>query len=319
MALPFSFAADAGEIPIDVSSVVNEPWTFSGPDGAGIINGSTFPSGSQNFGGVPFMIPAGPNNYWNGAAAADFGAGTVHVTVPIGLAGVTSVFTLINTFWGEPGPDAYLSITFKWRNGATRAEQLVGDVNVRDYNNDGNTNSINNTTTVQVWDNGLGQRLDRQEYLIPLDLVNEVLESVTLTDTGNQGEGNSRGVFSALTVSTCQAYVAIGVDITTGPVIYNANTGRYVQDVLLKNVSATEALKGPLYLVLENLTSGIGVTNSSGTTSCYSPGSPYVVIVPEGSSLPPNITAAIRLVFTDPSAAMISYSPLAVTSLGATP
>jgi hypothetical protein len=50
--------ARAAEIPIDISGLVNEPWTFAGP-GAFIQNGSTFPTGSQNFGGVPFSIPAG--------------------------------------------------------------------------------------------------------------------------------------------------------------------------------------------------------------------------------------------------------------------
>ncbi len=127
-------SASAGEIPIDISSLVNEPWTFShDPVGFAIFNGNTFPTGLQNFGGVPFAIPTGPNNYWAGGAAADFGAGTVRLTIPIGQSGVTSVFTLINTMWGEPGPDAYLYVTFTWSNGAAATQPLVGDVNVRNY------------------------------------------------------------------------------------------------------------------------------------------------------------------------------------------
>src|SRR5580658_11073406 len=66
----------AGEIPIDISGLANEPWTYVGPNDFLIINGSTFPTGTQNFGGIPFSIPAGPNNYWAGAAAANFGPGT---------------------------------------------------------------------------------------------------------------------------------------------------------------------------------------------------------------------------------------------------
>jgi hypothetical protein len=133
-------AARAGEIPIDISSLANEPWTFSdGPGGATIYNGGTFPIGAQNFGGVPFGIPTGPNNYWNGAAAANFGSGVVSLTIPVGVYGVTSAFTLLNTFWGWPGPTAYLYVTFKGSNGTTVTAPLVGDVNVRDYNNDGNT------------------------------------------------------------------------------------------------------------------------------------------------------------------------------------
>jgi len=53
--------ARAAETPIDVSSLMNTPWT--GPECDGVIaNGDTFPTGNQNLGGVPFAIPTGPNN-----------------------------------------------------------------------------------------------------------------------------------------------------------------------------------------------------------------------------------------------------------------
>lgn len=68
-------AANAGETPIDISNLVNEPWTFAGDPIDALLNGSTFPTGTQNFGGVPFAIPSGPNNYWNAGAAAHFGSG----------------------------------------------------------------------------------------------------------------------------------------------------------------------------------------------------------------------------------------------------
>lgn len=82
---------------------------------AQIAGGSNYPIGNQNFGGVPFSIPTGPNNYWNAGAAADFGSGTVRITIPVGIAGVTSAFTLLNTMWGQPGPEAYISVTC-WRD-----------------------------------------------------------------------------------------------------------------------------------------------------------------------------------------------------------
>jgi hypothetical protein len=52
-------AVRAGEIPIDIGALANEPWTYVGPNDFLIINGSTFPTGNQNFGGVPLAIPAG--------------------------------------------------------------------------------------------------------------------------------------------------------------------------------------------------------------------------------------------------------------------
>ena len=192
-------SARAGEIPIDNSGLVNEPWTFLGP-GAYILNGSTFPTASQNFGGVPFAIPAGPNNYWNGGAAADMGSGIVSVTIPVGVSGVTSTFTLLNTMWSQPGPKAYVFVTFTGSEGATVTQPLVGGVNIRDYNNDGGQNTINDTSTIQAWTNGEGQRLDRQEYILPAEFASQVLTSVTITDAGD--ENFSRAAFAGLTVST---------------------------------------------------------------------------------------------------------------------
>jgi hypothetical protein len=304
----------AGEIPIDLSGLANEPWTYVGPNDFLIINGSTFPTGAQNFGGVPFAIPSGPNNYWAAAAAANFGSGTVSLTIPVDVSGVTSVFTLLNTMWGWAGPNAYLFITFTGSNGATETVPLVGNVNVRDYNNDGNTNTIDNTSTTQVWDNGLGQRLDRQEYILPAAFASQTLASVTITDTGNEGEGTngSRAVLAALTVSTCDAYVSEGITFSSGPIVYYPDLKLYVQHLEVTN-GRTTALAGPLFLILENLPAGVSVVNGSAPSTCFAPiGSPTLVALPRGSSLAPNTSLNATLVFRDPSGTAITYTPLAV-------
>jgi hypothetical protein len=311
----------AGEIPIDLSALANEPWTYVGPDDFIIINGSTFPIGSQNFGGVPFAIPDGPNNYWAGAAAANFGPGAVSLTVPVGVFGVTAVFTVLNTMWGWAGPTPYLFITFTGSKGATWTVGLVGNVKVRDYNQDGNTNTIDNTSTVQVWDNGLGQRLDRQEYILPEAFASQELTSVTITDTGDEGNGTngSRAVLAALTVSTCAAYVTEGLAISSGPVNYHPGLRRYTQEVDLKNAGAT-AIAGPLHLILEGLPTTVGLVNESKPTACYAPiGSPYLDVLPKGFSLAPNTTAVVHLEFNDPSGTAITYTPLVVGAPGDTP
>ena len=99
IAIAFAAAsAHAGEIPIDISALMNLGWTSPFCDNS-IVDGSTFPSGSQNFGGVPFAIPA-PNNYWSGSIAGNCGSGPVSLTVLVGVSGVRSVFTLLNT--GSP-------------------------------------------------------------------------------------------------------------------------------------------------------------------------------------------------------------------------
>jgi hypothetical protein len=314
-------AARAGQIPIDISSLVNEPWTYVGPNDFLIINGSTFPTGSQNFGGVPFVIPTGPNNYWAAGAAANFGSGAVSLTIPVGVSGVTSVFTLLNTMWGFAGPQAYLYITFTGSAGATVTQPLVGNVNVRDYNNDGNTNTINNTSTMQVWDNGFGQRLDRQEYVLPAEFASQVLTKITITDTGSEGNGTdgSRAVFSALTVSTCHAYVTETIGISSSKIVYDTDLKLYVQEVTLSNTGST-AVAGPLFLILEDLPAGVTLANKSAATNCFAPiGSRYVEALPVGFSLAPGTSVVVKLGFSDPAGAAISYTPLVAGSLGGAP
>jgi hypothetical protein len=199
---------------------------------------------------------------------------------------------------------------------------LVGDVNVRDYNQDGNTNDINNTSTVQVWDNGLGQRLDRQEYILPPALTNQTLRSITITDTGDEGNGTngSRAVLAALTVSTCRAYVTETITVSRGPIVYDSRLKLYGQAILLTNTGTT-AIQGPIFYILQDLPAGVGVVNQSGgLTACFDPvGSRYVVALPEGTSLAPNTSVAFQLAFSDPTAVAIVYSPLITGSLGGTP
>jgi hypothetical protein len=306
----------AGEIPIDVSTLMNLGWTASFCNNS-IVNGSTFPTGSQNFGGVPFAIPAGPNNYWSGSLAGNCGAGTVSVTVPVGVAGVRSAFTLLNTFRGEAGPNAALYITFNGSAGATATQPLVGNVNVRNYNSGGYTSTINNTSTIQVWTNGAGQRLDRQEYILPGEFASQTLTSVTITDTGSYDLSRAR--FSALTVSTCPTYVAGGISVSSSKIFYNRQFNLYVQEVTLTNVGTT-AVDGPLFFVLEDLPSGVTLVNKSAPTECIEPtSSRYLVAFPAGSSLAPNVPVILRLGFSDPTGAAISYTPLVAGSLGGTP
>jgi hypothetical protein len=321
MAIAFAASARATEIPIDLSSLANEPWTYVGPNDFLIINGDTFPTGSQNFGGVPFAIAAGPNNYWAGAAAANFGPGVVRLTVPVGVSGVTSAFTLLNSMWGFAGPTAYLYITFTGSDGATVTQPLVGNVNVRDYNDDDNTNTINNTSTVQAWTNGEGQRLDRQEYILPVEFASQVLTSVTITDAGNEGNGTdgSRAVLAALTVSTCQAYVTETIAISSSRIVYDASSKLYFQEVTLTN-TGTAAVTGPLFFILEELPAGVTLANKSAATECFAPiGSRFVEALPEGSNLAPNTSVIVKLGFSDPSGATISYTPLVAGSLGGAP
>src|SRR5579871_5132893 len=163
---------------------------------SGINNGNTFPTGNQTLGGVPFSIPSGQNNYWS--AYVQGGSNPITLSIPVGFANVDQIHTLINTYWGQSGPNSYASLTFLYSDGSSFSKALVGNVDIRDYNNYIWTNSINGTTTINVFDNGEGQRLDKQEITVPLNMVSKTLQTLEVADTG--GSNFQRVFLAGLTV-----------------------------------------------------------------------------------------------------------------------
>jgi len=200
-------AAKVKTTPIDISSIANTTWCS-----AEIINCSTYPFGAQTYNGIPYVIPGNAqgtaNNFWLSEIAAGGGSGTVSVTIPINVAKVKTVYTLMNTFWGSTQA-GLITVTFTGSNGATWTFDPVGNVNVRDYNENGNTTDsiacqlpggVGQSATINAWVNGQGQRLDEQVYELPAAFKNQTLVSMTITDSGN--EGVQRSFLAAVTVST---------------------------------------------------------------------------------------------------------------------
>jgi hypothetical protein len=202
--------ARAAKLPtttIDISSLANIGWC-----NGNFIDCSTFPFGQQTYDGIPFLIPGNAqgtaNNIWYSNTAAGGGSGTVSVTIPVNVAKVATVYTLMNTGWGTT-QSGLLSVTFTGSGGATWTANLVGNANVRDYNQNGSTtNSIlcqlpgatGKSATINAWVNGAGQRLDEQVYELPAAFHTQTLVSITITDSGNSGE--QRSFLAAVTVST---------------------------------------------------------------------------------------------------------------------
>jgi hypothetical protein len=91
-----------------------------------------------------------------------------------------------------------------------------------------------------------------------------------------------------------------------GGFAYNSGTKRFVQTLTIMN-TGTIAVSGPIYLALDDLSGNASLANSSGTTSCTSPDSPYIIAVPSGS-VAAGQSVKVQLQFADPSKAGISYS-----------
>jgi hypothetical protein len=144
--------------------------------------GSSFLTGNVVLGGIPFSIPASGNNLWN---SDDVSGQWPHILeISAGIYGATDVYTLINTAWGQKGPNSWASIDFIGSGGATYHADLIGNVDIRDYNQHIWTNSINGTSTINVFDNGTGQRFDMQRFVLPQQFKTQTLNSIRLTDSG---------------------------------------------------------------------------------------------------------------------------------------
>ena len=95
------------------------------------------------------------------------------------------------------------------------------------------------------------------------------------------------------------------VAVTRSGFSYSPLAKRYAQTLALTN-TAGSTITGPIYVILDNLTSSAALYNTGGSTACAAPtGSPYVSIAgPIGAGANINV----MLQFTDPTNAAISYS-----------
>lgn len=73
--------------------------------------------------------------------------------------------------------------------------------------------------------------------------------------------------------------------------------------------TGTVPVPGPLFLVLDNLSSNATLDNVTGTTAVLAPlGSPYVLVNLDGNSLAPGDSAVAQLDFSDPTLQPINYT-----------
>lgn len=142
----------------------------------------TFPTGDLVFSGVPFVIPGTGNNVvWNNDGPS---SGTIVKEFPVGVVGVTQVQSLLNTTFGQPGPNSYLKFEFYGSAGDVYTKEFIGNSDVRDLVNNTWTNSINGTSTTNVHITGLKYRMDKQTIELPSSFANQSLTKIRMVDNG---------------------------------------------------------------------------------------------------------------------------------------
>jgi hypothetical protein len=176
LALPAK--AQLSYTPIDISTHYNVRLQDLQPSSAGI------PTGNVIFGGIPFVTDVSGSNAWWGQNTP---GGNGFIDISVNLFGVQEVQTLINSSYGRSGPAVYTYLEFFGTNGAYYRKDLIGNVDIRDHYQAAWTNSINGTTTTNVYSSGPTNqsRVDKQGIVLPANFGMETLTSIRLHDTGS--------------------------------------------------------------------------------------------------------------------------------------
>jgi hypothetical protein len=124
----------------------------------------------------------------------------------------------------------------------------------------------------------------------------------------------SQTVIANFALCHCATDVTGAVVISYGSITPHATTsGRSVQTVTVKNISTT-TIKGPISLVLDQLTAGVTLYKPTGYTSVMLPaGSPYLNAT---VNLAPGQSASFQLQFTNPGNIGFSYQARVLAGTG---
>ncbi len=141
----------------------------------------SMPTGNILFNNIPYSISSWNNtfNSWN--AHYDTGNNPRILELNFTSQIVNDLNLLANTFWGQFGPNSYVTIEFYNNSNLVHTKNLIGDIDIRDYNNSIHPNNINNTTTTNVFNFG-NSRLDNIKIQLP---TSQIINKVVVKDFGS--------------------------------------------------------------------------------------------------------------------------------------
>ena len=198
-------------------------------------NFANFASGSQTFDSIPFYFYpwAKTLNGWN----ATFDSSNNPIVLKLLTSGkrISALDLVANTYWGNP-TTSLLKVQFWSLGKIVFQKELIGNIDIRDYEETVWTNVINNTSTVNIWSSNI-IRLDKIKIQLPQKFN---VDSILVVDNG--GQALQRVFVMAATVE---------VDNILNP------------NILWSNGNTTDSIR-----VFPTQTTTYSVKVSDGTTTC---------------------------------------------------
>jgi hypothetical protein len=96
------------------------------------------------------------------------------------------------------------------------------------------------------------------------------------------------------------------VRVTVSAVTYNWESKTATQTITVTNLLSSTIL-GPINIALDDLTPGVTLINSNGSSSNEEEESPFITVAPANSSLAPSASASVTLQFKVPDFTGFAY------------
>ena len=182
-------AGPASAVTIDLSGEVNANLNT-------YFNGGVYPpnGGPVTIGGIGFNLDSLPTG-GTGVIQTSSGSTTPFV-IPVNLFGVTTLYSIANSAFGEAGFTAG-QLVFNGSGGASFTYTFTEGDNIRDHATTGFNELAPNIFATE--DFGSGDHLDVQKIVLPADFGSQTLTSIDFSYTGNTVPGDGEAFLAALT------------------------------------------------------------------------------------------------------------------------
>lgn len=182
-------AAPASAATIDLSGEVNANLNT-------YFNGGVYPpnGGPITIGGVGFNLDSLPTG-GTGVIQTDASSTTPFV-IPVGLFGVTNLYSIANSAFGAAG-DTAGQLVFNGSGGASFTYTFTEGDNIRDHATTGFNELAPNIFATR--DFGSGDHLDVQKITLPAIFGSQTLTSIDFSYVGNTVPGDGEAFLAALT------------------------------------------------------------------------------------------------------------------------